>query len=230
MPFPRPRLVLAAAALPVVITACGSPGTPSGSLTPSSSVSASPLPSATASACARKVAPASAPFTFVPPRGGVPPGAPLGQGMTTFSVVSPGILARGGTPTEAGFAWLKQHGWKSVVDVRTTDDNTYAGFVADHFQYLWLSVDSGLAPTPDQVRNFLCFVVNPANQPVFLHDNSGDERVDTFVALYRYAVQAWPMDVAVREEKLYGDSNSINLQQQTFLQAWADQYPPGTIP
>ena len=193
-------------------------------------MSATPLPAATPSTCARRVAAASPSFAFVPPRGNVPADAPLGQGMTTFSVVAPGILARGGTPDDSGFRWLKQRGWRSVVDVRTTDDNTYAGFVADHFQYLWLSVDSGLAPTPDQARSFLCFVVNPANQPVYVHDNSGDERVDTFVALYRYAVQGWPMDVAVREEKLYGSTNSINLQQQTFLQAWALQYPPGTIP
>ena len=229
MPPLRARLLLAAAALPVV-AGCGSPGTPSGSTGPRSSVSPSPLPAATPSTCARKVAPASPSFAFVPPRGNAPADAPLGQGMTTFSVVSPGILARGGTPLDSGFTWLKQRGWRSVVDVRTTDDNTYAGFVADHFQYLWLSVDSGLGPTPDQARSFLCFVVNPANQPVYVHDNSGDERVDTFVALYRYAVQGWPMDVAVREEKLYGDTKSITLEQQTFLQAWANQYPPGTIP
>jgi protein tyrosine phosphatase (PTP) superfamily phosphohydrolase (DUF442 family) len=138
------------------------------------------------------------------------------------------VLARTGTPDAAGFNWIKQHGWKSVVDVRTTDDNTYSDFVALHFGYLWLPVDTGLAPTPDQARQFLCFVVNPANQPVLVHDNSGAERVSMFVALYRYAAQGWPMDAAVREEKLYGDS--MNLEQLTFLQAWANQYAPGVIP
>jgi tyrosine-protein phosphatase SIW14 len=226
----RARLIVPALVLPTLIAGCGSPGKPSAPATAFASVSASPLPAATPSTCARKVAASSGPYAFVPPRGNVPAGAPLSQGMTVFSVVAPGILARGGTPDESGFSWLKQHGWKSVVDLRTTDDNTYAGFVADRFQYLWLAVGSGLAPTPDQARSFLCFLVNPANQPVFVHDNSGAERVDMFVALYRYAVQGWPIDVAVREEKLYGDSNSINLEQQTFLQAWANQYPPGTLP
>lgn len=214
--------------LAVLVAACGSPSKPATTPAPVTGVSATPLPSATASTCARTVTPAASPGPFVPPRADLPPGAPLGQGLTYFSVVAPGILARGGTPSEQGFAWIKQHGWKSVVDVRSTDDMTYAGFVTDQFQYLWLSVESGLAPTPDQARTFLCFVVNPASQPVYVHDNSGAERVSMFVALFRYAVQGWPMNVAVQEEKLYGDS--INLEQLTFLQAWANQYPPGTIP
>ena len=230
MPPTCKRIVPPALLLTLLLAGCGSVGGPGAGTTPFSSVSATPLPAATPSACARSVAPAASPFAFVAPRSDLPPGAPVSQGMTLFSVVSPGILARGGTPDESGFTWLKAHGWKSVVDLRTTDDNTYSGFVADRFQYLWLSVDSGLAPTPDQAHSFLCFVVKPANQPVFVHDNSGAERVNMFVALYRYAVQGWPMDAAVGEEKLYGDSNSINLQQLTFLQAWANQYPPGTIP
>jgi protein tyrosine/serine phosphatase len=158
----------------------------------------------------------------------VPAGAPLTGGLNTLTVVAPGLLARGGTPDDTGFAWLKQHGWKSVVDVRTTDDTTYAGFVADKFGYLWLPVSSGLAPTPEQARSFLCFVASPANQPVFAHDNSGAERVSVLIALYRYAAQGWPMDAAVKEQKLYGDS--LSLDQLTFLQAWANQYAPGTIP
>lgn len=230
MPLTCARIVLPSLLLTSLLAGCGSVGGPGGAATPFSSVAATPLPPATPSACARSATPAASPYVSVAPRSGIPAGAPLSQGMALFSVVSPGVLARGGTPDDPGFTWLKTHGWKSVVDLRTTDDNTYSGFVADHFQYLWLSVDSGLAPTPDQARSFLCFVASPANQPVFVHDNSGAERVNMFVALYRYAVQGWPMDAAVAEEKLYGDSNSINLQQLTFLQAWANQYPPGAIP
>lgn len=228
MPHARARLLLPPVVLAALVTACGPSGAPVGKRTPAADVSASPLPSASPSACARTATPAASPGPPVAPRSNIPADTPLGQGMTYFAVVSPGILARGGTLSDQGFAWLKANGWKSVVDVRTTDDLTYAGFVADHFQYLWLSVDSGLAPTPDQARSFLCFAVNPANQPVYVHDNSGAERVSMFVALFRYAVQGWPMTVAVQEEKLYGDS--INLEQLTFLQAWANQYPPGTIP
>jgi protein tyrosine/serine phosphatase len=164
----------------------------------------------------------------VGPRNGLPAGAPLTEGLTLMSVVVPGVLTRAGTPGESGFTWLKLHGWKSVIDLRTTDDTTYSGFVTNRFQYLWLPIGSGLAPTPEQSRSFLCFVQNPANQPVVVHDNSGAERVSLFVALYRYAVQGWPMDVAVNEQKLYGES--MTLEQLTFLQAWANQYPPGTIP
>jgi hypothetical protein len=221
-------LLLASSLLATLLAGCGSASTghPTGS--PIASVSASPLPSATPSTCARTGTAAPAPATLAGPRSNLPAGAPLSQGLSLFSVVAPGLLARGGTPDDPGFAWLRQHGWNSVVNVRTTDDTTYSGFVTDKFGYLWLPVNSGLAPTPDQARSFLCFVVTPANQPVFAHDNSGAERVSLFIALYRYAVQGWPMDAAVREQKLYGDS--LTLDQLTFLQAWANQYPAGTIP
>lgn len=228
MPPAAARLLLPCALLATALAGCGGGGTakPSGSAI--AKVSASPLPSATPSSCARTVAAPASPGPPVGPRSNLPAGAPLGQGMTLLAVVSPGVLARAGTPDEAGFTWLKSHGWKSVVDLRTTDDTTYSGFVANHFQYLWLPIGSGLAPTPDQVRTFLCFVVAPANQPVVVHDNSGAERVSMLVALYRYAAQGWPMALAVQEEKAYGDS--LNLEQLTFLQAWANQYPPGTVP
>ena len=222
------RVLIPSTLLATVLAGCGAASPARPTPTPIVSSLPSPLPAATPSACARKVAPAASPGPEVPPRGNVPPGAPLTTGMTLFSVVAPGILARGGTPDQAGFTWLKQHGWNGVVDVRTTDDTTYSGFISDGFKYLWLPIDNGLAPTPDQARSFLCFVVNPANQPVFAHDNSGAERVDLFVALDRYAAQGWPMDLAVHEEKLYGDS--LNLEQLTFLQAWANQYAPGVIP
>lgn len=219
-------LLLPSSLLAILLSACGTGS--SGPTPPSlANVSSTPLPSASPSACSRTGKPAASPLSLAGPRANLPAGAPLSAGMQTFSVVVPGQLARGGTPDDAGFAWLKQHGWTSVVDLRTTDDTTYTGFVNDHFGYLWLPVNSGLAPTPDQARNFLCFVVGPANQPVYVHDNSGAERVSVFVALYRYAVQGWSMDIAVKEAKLYGD---ISLDQLTFLQAWANQYQPATIP
>jgi protein tyrosine/serine phosphatase len=213
--------------LAAVLTGCGNSGPARPAVSSIANVSASPLPQATPSTCARTSAPTS-PGPEVPPRSNLPAGAPLGQGMTLFSVVVPGVIARTGTPDSGGFNWLKTHGWKSVINLRTTDDNTYSDFVANHFQYQWLPIGNGIAPTPDQARTFLCYVVNPANQPVVVHDNSGAERVSMFIALYRYAVQGWPMDAAVKEEKLYGDS--LNLEQLTFLQAWANQYAPGTLP
>jgi len=212
--------------LATVLAGCGGGNAPP-TASPLGAVSATPLPAATPSACARTITPPASPGPPLGPRSNLPAGAPVGQWATNFTVVAPGILARGGTPDEPGFTWLKAHGWKSVVDVRTTDDTTYSGFVNQHFGYLWLPVGSGLAPTPDQARSFLCFAAGLANQPIFVHDNSGAERVGMFVALYRYAEQGWPMPLAVQESKLYGE---LSLEQLTFLQAWSTQYPPGTTP
>ncbi len=229
MPPATARVAVPLSLLAFLVAGCGGDaGAARPTPTPLANVSASPLPSASPSVCAKHVTPPASPGPPVGPRSNLPAGAPVGGSYTNMSVVVPGVLTRAGTPDEAGFAWFKVHGWKSVVDVRTTDDNTYSGFVAQKFTYLWLPVNGSSAPTPDQARSFLCFVGDVANQPVVVHDNSGAERVGVFLALYRYAAQGWPMNVAVNEQRLYGDS--LTLEQLTFLQAWANQYPPGTVP
>jgi protein tyrosine/serine phosphatase len=161
------------------------------------------------------------------PLGGAPANLPHGGGFDTFAVVQPGVLTRSGTPDAHQFDYLRAAGWRSIVDVRTTDDRTYSGFDRLGLRYLFLPVVSGGAPTDDQALSFLCFVTDTANQPVAVHDNSGRERVGVLVALYRYSVQAWPMSAALAEEAGFGDE--LSAAGIAFLDDWAARHPPGQL-
>jgi protein-tyrosine phosphatase len=134
----------------------------------------------------------------------------------------------------SGFTWMKQNGWKGDVDLRVTgdhgdvaDDAKLPGFSALGLNYLHLEIIDGHAPTADQANQFLSFVTNPANQPVEVHCRGGYGRAGTMVALYRYAVQGWPMDQAIAESRLF--SGGVSEAQKAWLLQWAKDHAPASF-
>lgn len=170
---------------------------------------------------------------FVGPRGNVPAGAPKDYGFWSFAIPVPGVLSRSGQPTIADFKWLKDNGWTSDIDLRidgdhneVSDDMDIPGFKDLGFNYLKIQMVDGAAPTDDQVQQFLSFVTNPQNQPAEVHCRGGIGRAGIMVALYRYAVQGWPVDKAIEESKPY--QGGIDDAQQKFLAKWALTHPAGS--
>lgn len=210
------------AATIAVLAACGS-------LTAAPASTDPPTPSVPPFSCADRPnpLPASTPSP-VGPRSGIPADAPNGDGFTLFSVVRPGVLTRSGTPTKPQFDYLRGHGWRSIVDLRTTDDTTFAGFTEEGFRYLWLPIDVTQIPTLDQAARFLCFVTQAENQPIDVHDNTGAERTCVMAALFRYSIESWPMETAIHEALLYG--GGPNQGQIAFLRRWASNHKPGVLP
>jgi protein tyrosine phosphatase (PTP) superfamily phosphohydrolase (DUF442 family) len=108
-------------------------------------------------------------------------------GLPDFAQVS-AVLYRGGQPTPAGFERLKQMGIRSVVDVRGKSHT-------DHLEGLglkYLQIPSSVSrPDRQQIIQFLRIVRDPQNQPVFVHDDLGSDRVGLYVAAYRMVEQGW---------------------------------------
>jgi protein tyrosine phosphatase (PTP) superfamily phosphohydrolase (DUF442 family) len=173
-------------------------------------------------------------ISLVGPRGNVPGGAPKDYGFWSFAIPVPGLLSRSGQPTLADFKWLKDNGWKSDVDLRidgdhgeVSDDANIPGFNALGFNYLKIQMVDGAAPTDQQAEQFLTFATNPANQPVHVHCRGGIGRAGIMVALYRYAVQGWPMDQILKESALY--QGGIDEGQQKWLAQYANAHAPGSF-
>lgn len=171
--------------------------------------------------------------SFVGPRDHIPEDTPKEKGFRKFAVPVEGVLARSGTPTIKDLEWLREKGWKSVINLRvegehdeTTDDRRLSGFDSLGFNYVPIPIADGTAPTDQQGRDFLSVVTNPENQPVLVHCRGGIGRSGTMVALYRYAVQGWSMDDAIRESRLY--VNGVSKEQSRWLHAWEKRYPPGS--
>lgn len=172
-------------------------------------------------------------ISSVGPRGNVPADAPADYGFWSFAIPVPGILSRSGQPTLKDFQWLKANGWKSDIDLRidgdhapeVSDDALIPGFKELGFNYLKIQMLDGAAPTDQQAEQFLSFATNPANQPAHVHCRGGIGRAGVMVALYRYAVQGWPLDQAIEESRLY--QGGISEGQKNWIEKWAQSHFTG---
>jgi protein tyrosine phosphatase (PTP) superfamily phosphohydrolase (DUF442 family) len=172
-------------------------------------------------------------ISFVGPRENLPADAPKDYGLWSFAMPVPGILSRSGQPLLSGFQWMKNNGWKSDIDLRV--DGDYAPEVSDDalipdfnelgFNYLKIQMLDGAAPTPAQAEQFLSFVTKPENQPAHVHCRGGIGRAGAMVALYRYAVEGWPVDQALGESRLF--RGGVSIAQENFLKKYAAENTPG---
>jgi protein tyrosine phosphatase (PTP) superfamily phosphohydrolase (DUF442 family) len=170
---------------------------------------------------------------FIGPRENIPSDAPKDYGFWSFAIVDAGKLSRSGQPTIKDFQWLKDNGWKGNVDLRIDNDHNepsndaqIQGFNALGFNYLRIQMTDGAAPTMDQAKQFLDFATKPENQPVHVHCRGGIGRAGVMVALYRYAVDGWPIDQTIEESKLF--QGGVDESQQKFLRTWAQNNAPGS--
>jgi protein tyrosine/serine phosphatase len=168
--------------------------------------------------------------TLVGPRSNIASSTPTDYGFWSFSIPVKNILARSGQPTILEFEWLRKQGFKSVINLRqeneykeVADDEKLSGFKKLGFNYLRLQIRDGGIPTDKQAQDFLKFVKNKKNWPILIHCRAGIGRTGLMTALYRYEVQKWTMDTAIKESRLFrGGVNSI---QKKWLLNWAKKYP-----
>lgn len=173
-------------------------------------------------------------IALVGPRGNLPADAPSDYGLWSFAIPVPGVLSRSGQPTLSGFQWMKKNGWKSDIDLRidgdhapeVSDDALIPGFNELGFNYLKIQMRDGAAPTGQQAEQFLSFVTKPENQPAHVHCRGGIGRAGVMVALYRYAVQGWPVDKVLEEGKLF--QGGVSDAQEKFLKKYAAEHAPGS--
>jgi atypical dual specificity phosphatase len=155
------------------------------------------------------------------------PQIPDDPGFWSFTISDQNVISRSGQPSIVGFRWLKDNGWKSVVDLRLElDDTLIEGFKDLHFNYLALPIHDFFVPTDQQAQEFLDFVTDTRNQPVHIHCYAGVGRAGVMTALYRYMVQGWPMDKAISESRLFG--GGPDKVQIDWLKKWAQAHKPGS--
>ena len=170
---------------------------------------------------------------YIGPRQNIPDNSPdKGKGFWSFAVAVDNILSRSGQPTYENFKWLKENGWRGVIDTRedgeygeVTDDKKIPGFNEIGFNYLYIPMKDNTAPTDEQAKSFLNFITDPKNQPAHLHCMAGIGRTGTLTALYRYSVQGWPLEDAVKESRLF--NGGLNTVQKAWIEQWAQNHQPG---
>jgi protein tyrosine/serine phosphatase len=166
---------------------------------------------------------------LIGPGGNLPADAPSKKEFKNFAIPVPGVLSRSGKSSIENFQWLKDHGWKSVVDLREEKeglDTSISGFNELGLNFLNISIPNGKAPTVKQADDFLKFVTDPSNQPVHIHCRAGVGRTGVLTVLYRYSVQGWTMDKSIAEMVLFR-KDGPNASQQKFFNDWEKEHTPG---
>ncbi|HKZ02933.1 MAG TPA: tyrosine-protein phosphatase [Pyrinomonadaceae bacterium] len=156
------------------------------------------------------------------PRGPEPKGP-----VPRFGIIWEGKLTRSGKPKQPeGWKWMRERGVKTIVNFRASNDVDYKSFgFADH---LWIPLDNGRLPTEAEAEKYLGWIQEPANQPVNIQCAEGKDRTGMMAALARYAIEAWPLDEAIKESSLYRRGEPISDERIGWLRDWAKKHPPGS--
>lgn len=137
--------------------------------------------------------------------------------ITNFCEVKPESLWRGAQPEEAGFAWLIGQGVRTVVNLELLHDDlpdirrapvtsvTDSGIA--YFRVRDWEPLPGFAPSiaDEHVVHFLAIASQSANQPVYVHCRSGQNRTGVMVAAFRIVQEGKTnVEQVIDEMKSYG--------------------------
>lgn len=132
---------------------------------------------------------------------------PSSNNIPRFQMMADGIF-RGGQPDKKGFEFLKQKGIKTVVNLRTeNDEETIVKQLG--MNYIQIAIDD---PRPSStipgkaIARYFEVVNNPANYPIFFHCRRGADRTGAMAALYRIANQGW------NASKAYDEARDIGMR------------------
>ena len=129
-------------------------------------------------------------------------------GLTNVHTVSPGVLVRGGQPSERGFRTLRDaYGVRTVVNLNDSTAKTEGKLVeALGMRYVALP-SNAFRPDSDKVLEFLKAVQELQSTPegggaggaVYVHCLHGMDRTGYAVAAYRILLDGWDADRAMAE-------------------------------
>jgi tyrosine-protein phosphatase SIW14 len=146
---------------------------------------------------------------------GVPPSqaaeTPQGRESWAPALKRPGLpnlhkvnenLYRGGQPEEEGYAELAKLGVKTIICLRTEDEDSKQ--ISDlPIKCVHIPMKTW-SPTEEQAVKFLKVATNKKRQPVFVHCKHGSDRTGVMCAMYRVVVDGWSKQSAI-EEMIKGD-------------------------
>lgn len=135
-------------------------------------------------------------------------------GLSNMGRVAPGVF-RGAQPDMDGYAALKKMGIKTVIDLRTTE-NEKALVEAAGMRAIAMPINMSREGLKEKVDQVVALMTDPANQPVFVHCRHGQDRTGIVVAAYRMKVDKWSLADAETEMQAFG-FNDIWVNFKKFI-------------
>ena len=140
---------------------------------------------------------------------------------------------RGSQPAGDDYAALAKLGVKTVINL--TSDDALAeepGMVAKAgMKYVAIPMTTRVAPTTEQLAQFLNVVNDPASQPVYVHCVGGKHRTGVMTAVYRMTQNAWTPEKAFSEMKQFNfGADFLHPEFKKFVLAYKAPAPAATLP
>jgi len=130
-----------------------------------------------------------------------PPKFPIAR----FSMVDERGIYRGGQPDRAGFAFLKEKGIKTVINLRTENDEAeLVSKLGMRYEWLPMSIKPWSGIPDPAIDKFFAILSNPENYPIYFHCRRGADRTGALAAFYRISVQGWDSRKAYSEARQIG--------------------------
>lgn len=148
--------------------------------------------------------------------------------IPNFAKVADGIY-RGGRPRKAGVQELKQLGIRTIINLdadtalQETDDarDEQQWALEAGLKYIYVPMSPVSAPTTESIDTALKQMLEPANQPVFVHCYRGSDRTGAVIAAYRITIDNWDIERAYEEMKRYGHAYRTLYQWKDALAPFA---------
>ncbi len=124
--------------------------------------------------------------------------------IDNFGRVSPAYY-RGAQPEGRDYAELAALGVKTVINLTTDDADPAEKSQAEQarMRYVQIPMTTHQPPSSGQITEFMNIVMDPANQPVYVHCMGGRHRTGVMTAVYRMTHDGWSADQAFQEMKRY---------------------------
>lgn len=111
-------------------------------------------------------------------------------------------IKRGGRPTMSDLDTLKRDGFKTIINLENkaeviSKEKAYAKKLG--FNYLVSELDTQETPNDQQIEKVLEVLMDPSQQPVYIHCFHGQDRTGMVIGIYRVLADHWSQDEAYKE-------------------------------
>ena len=134
-----------------------------------------------------------------------PPSEPLStKTIPRFQIISSGLY-RGGQPEREGFEYLKANGIKTVINLRTeNDEERVVKDLGMNYVHIPISIKAWSKIPQSAIDQYFKVLSDPTNYPIFFHCRRGADRTGAMASFYRIAIQGWEPKTAFGEARDVG--------------------------
>ena len=116
-------------------------------------------------------------------------------------------LYRGGQPGHDGFEFLKNNGIKTVINLRSeNDEEVIVKKLGMNYVHIPIIITMWSKIPDSAIDRYFRVLSDPANYPIFFHCRRGADRTGALAGFYRIAYQGW------EPGKAYSEARSIGMR------------------